>query len=212
MLDEKLNQYLLGTIPANEDWIEKLEIYAKENDVPIMDPVGIQFLQQLIRIHKPERILEIGTAIGYSALRMLEANPNASITSIERDKVRYDYAIKVIEEQNKASQIRIIHGDALEVVEELRERDSFDLLFIDAAKGQYQRFFELYSPAIRKGGLIISDNVLFKGYVANPSEKQPRLSKIANKINTYNRWLIEKEEFHTSIVPVGDGVAITIKK
>ncbi|WP_430785101.1 O-methyltransferase [Virgibacillus flavescens] len=211
MLDKKLNEYLLGTIPSNEDWVENLETYAKENDVPIMDPIGMQFLQQLIRIHKPMRILEIGTAIGYSALRMLEANPTANITTIERDKARYDFAVNVIKEQNKTSQIEIIHGDALEVVNELNEKHTFDLLFIDAAKGQYQRFFELYSPIIRKGGLIISDNVLFKGYVANPSEKPHRLTKIANKIKAYNQWLIEKEEFHTSIVPVGDGVAITIK-
>ncbi|WP_404453131.1 O-methyltransferase [Virgibacillus necropolis] len=212
MNDELLNQYLQETIPLNEEWVNKLESYAKENHVPIMDAVSMHFLQQLIRIHQPARILEIGTAIGYSALRMLQANPNATITTIERDEERFKYALDVIKAQNKLQQIQVIHGDALEVVEEIRNQDQFDFMFIDAAKGQYKRFFELYSPSIRKGGLIISDNVLFKGYVANPSNDNPKFTKIANKINNYNQWLINNENFHTVIVPIGDGIAISIKK
>lgn len=212
MNDEGLKKYLQETIPPNDEWVSHLELYAKENHVPIMDPVSMQFLQQLIRIHKPDRMLEIGSAIGYSALRMLQANPNASITTIERDSERYKFAIDVIKTQNKHKQIQVIFGDAIDVAERIISQNSFDLLFIDAAKGQYKRFFELYSSSIRKGGIIISDNVLFKGYVANPSNANPRLSKIANKINNYNQWLINNENYHTTIVPVGDGVAISIKK
>ncbi|MFZ3576456.1 O-methyltransferase [Virgibacillus sp. DJP39] len=212
MHDELLKKYLQESLPLNKEWVDNLEFYAKENHVPIMDPVSMHFLQQLIRIHKPERILEIGTAIGYSALRMQQANPEAFITTIERDEERYKYAVKVIEEQNRLNQINVIFGDALEVVKEVVSYKSFDLLFIDAAKSQYQRFFELYSTAVRKGGLIISDNVLFKGYVANPSNDNQRVSKIANKINNYNKWLLNNDKFHTTIVPIGDGIAISIKK
>ncbi|ASK63111.1 SAM-dependent methyltransferase [Virgibacillus phasianinus] len=212
MNDKELNQYLQGTIPINEKWITELERYAKENRVPIMEPVSMNFLQQIIRIHQPARILEIGTAIGYSALRMLQANPGALITTIERDESRFTYAVNEIKALNKHEQINVIFGDALEVAEEITNQGPFDLLFIDAAKGQYKRFFELYSPSIRKSGIVISDNVLFKGYVANPSEDNPRFSKIAGKINTYNQWLINNESFHTSIVPIGDGIAISIKK
>lgn len=212
MIDNQLNQYLRNLSTSNEKWVDQLEKYAEENNVPIMDPLSIQFVQQLIRIHQSSAILEIGTAIGYSALRMLQANPNASITTIERDKDRYDFAMAEIKKQKKLSQIRVIHGDALEVSDTVTKQGTFDLLFIDAAKGQYQRFFEIYSPFIRKGGIIISDNVLFKGYVANPSNDNPRLSKIANKIKSYNQWLTSNENFHTSIVPIGDGIAISIKK
>lgn len=212
MIDNQLNQYLRNLSTSNEKWVDQLEKYAEENNVPIMDPLSIQFVQQLIRIHQSSAILEIGTAIGYSALRMLQANPDASITTIERDKDRYDFAMAEIKKQKKLSQIRVIHGDALEVSDTVTKQGTFDLLFIDAAKGQYQRFFEIYSPFIRKGGIIISDNVLFKGYVANPSNDNPRLSKIANKIKSYNQWLTSNENFHTSIVPIGDGIAISIKK
>ncbi|ASN05148.1 O-methyltransferase [Virgibacillus necropolis] len=212
MNDDLLNQYLLGTIPASEEWVSKLELYAKEHHVPIMDPVSMHFLQQLIRIHEPAHILEIGTAIGYSALRMLQANPNAFITTIERDAERFNYALDEIKSQDKLERINVVYGDALEVAEKITGQSSFDLMFIDAAKGQYKRLFELYSPSIQKGGLIISDNVLFKGYVANPSDDNPRSTKIANKIKNYNNWLINNENFHTTIVPIGDGIAISIKR
>ena len=212
MKDERLNKYLQESIPANVKWVTELELYAKENHVPIMDPISMHFLQQLIRIQQPKCILEIGTAIGYSALRMLEAKPDASIVSIERDVERYKFAVDFIQAQNQQQQIQVLYGDALELAQNVHSQAPFDLLFIDAAKGQYQRFFELYSSSIRKGGLIISDNVLFKGYVADPSEDNLRLTKIANKINNYNHWLINNPGFHTTIVPIGDGVAISIKK
>lgn len=212
MNDHHLNSYLQDTIPSNEKWVTELESYAQENHVPIMDAVSMHFVQQLIRIHQPNRILEIGTAIGYSALRMLQASPNASIVSIERDESRYKFALDIIKKQGKQEQIKILHGDALELSADITNQEPFDLLFIDAAKGQYQRFFELYSSVVRKGGLILSDNVLFKGYVVSPSENNPKFTKIATKINNYNQGLINHPDFHTSIVPIGDGVAISIKK
>lgn len=209
---ERLKRYLHDSIPENEKWVTELEAYAQENHVPIMDAVSMHFVQQLIRIQQSKHILEIGTAIGYSALRMLQANPDASIVTMERDEDRYKFAMDVIKEQNKQQQIEVLYGDALDLATDMNGRAPFDLLFIDAAKGQYQRFFELYRSSIQKGGLIITDNVLFKGYVASPSEDNPRYTKIASKINNYNQWLINHPDFHTSIVPIGDGVAISIKK
>nr|WP_245345307.1 O-methyltransferase [Halobacillus andaensis] len=198
-------------MPPVSKEIKELENYARQHKVPIMEPLGIDFLMQLIRIHKPDRILEIGTAIGYSALRMLEAYPIAEIVTIERDFVRYEEAKKHFKSFGKEDRIQLIHGDALAVQDEVAESGWFDLIFIDAAKGKYEEFFNLYAPLLKDNGIIVSDNVLFKGAVANSEQAPERLQKIASKVRTFNQLLKDNKNYHTSIVPIGDGVAITVK-
>ncbi|WP_188453560.1 O-methyltransferase [Virgibacillus oceani] len=211
-MDRNEQYYLTQLLPPQEEWVTELERQAEIERIPIMDPLGIHFLMQLINMNKPNTILEIGTAIGYSALRMLEANPLAQIVTIERDEKRYHQALENIQSQSKQKQIHVIYGDALEKSQEIINRGLFDLMFIDAAKGQYQRFFELYCQCIPSGGVIVSDNVLFKGYVADSEKIHSRNSKIGQKIRNYNEWLINHPDFTTTIVPIGDGVAISIKK
>ncbi|WP_164668528.1 O-methyltransferase [Virgibacillus doumboii] len=211
-MDEKLNDYLKQKLPANDDWVLELEQVARDERVPIMDPLGINFMMQLIRLNKPERILEIGTAIGYSALRMVEANPDATVVTIEKDEHRYKQAVHNIKKLGMENKIEIIHGDALEVLNRLTIEYQFDMVFIDASKGQYKRFFELSGPFLSKSGFIISDNVLFKGFVADPDKEHARMQNIAKKIREYNDWLIQHPEFTTTIVPIGDGVAVSNKK
>ncbi|WP_079708425.1 O-methyltransferase [Paraliobacillus ryukyuensis] len=205
-------EYLQSLLEESAEWARQLEEYAKENHVPIMEPLGMQFLMQLIRLKQPNKIVEIGAAIGYSALRMQEAYPEATITTIERDEERYQEARKNVTAYDKQGKIHLIFGDALECSNEIEKKGPFDLLFIDAAKGQYQRFFELYAPMLTTDGVIITDNVLFKGLVADPTKADKRKQKLANKIKAYNTWLTSHPDYNTSIVPVGDGVAITTKK
>ncbi|WP_047986367.1 O-methyltransferase [Ornithinibacillus californiensis] len=212
-MEEYLTNYLMKHLPSTEQWVKELETQAKEDHIPIMDPVGINFLMQLIRLNKPGKILEIGAAIGYSALRMNEANPDASITTIEKDDIRYQQAVKNIANLKKESKIEIIHGDALEVISKLGEdNQTYNCIFIDAAKGQYKRFFELSMPLLEENGIIISDNVLFRGYVLDPNFEQPRYKKMVDKIRAYNEWLANHPSFITTILPIGDGVAISYKK
>lgn len=211
-MDEKLRNYLSRSLPSAANWAAELERIAVNENVPIMDPVGINFVMQLIRLNKPSRILEIGTAIGYSALRMLEANPNATIVTIERDEQRYNQAVQNVRELGFQDNIQIIFGDAIEILNELKVDNQFDLVFIDASKGQYKRFFELSSPLLSENGFVLSDNVLFKGYVADPEKQHPRFQKLASKIREYNEWLIKHPDYVTTIVPIGDGVAISNKK
>ncbi|MBP1968749.1 putative O-methyltransferase YrrM [Virgibacillus natechei] len=211
-MEEQLTSYLNKRLPEQEDWVIDLEEQAKKENVPIMEPVGMHFVMQLIKLKKPTRILEIGTAIGYSALRMVEAYPDTSIVTIEKDEARYHQAKVNIKNQHKISNIKIIHGDALDKINELVEENStFDFIFIDAAKGQYKRYFELASPMLTEEGCILSDNVLFKGYVVNPKQALSRHEKMVNKIQNYNEWLTKHPDFTTSIVPIGDGVAISLK-
>ncbi|MGP4041769.1 O-methyltransferase [Gracilibacillus sp. D59] len=205
-------KYLDTITPIQDDWIQQLEEEANQNHVPIMDKQGIALLQQLIRLHQPAKILEIGTAIGYSALRMLEAKSDAKVVSIERNQEMYDRAMKNIQEQNQEEHIDVIFGDALEVDEKVAEKGPYQMIFIDAAKGQYRHFFEKYGQMLTDKGVMVTDNVLFRGLVVNPEEAPKRLQKLANKIDQYNQWLLQHPSYHTTILPVGDGVAISVKK
>ncbi|WP_028783300.1 O-methyltransferase [Thalassobacillus devorans] len=208
----RTEEYLASLLPANPLWADELEQFAKENQVPIMEPSGIHYLMQLVRVKRPKRILEIGAAIGYSALRMLEAYPGTTIVTIERDPERYQQARTNLERLDEDTRIELVLGDALELQDEIHEKGPFDLLFIDAAKGQYQKFFEYYSQMITDEGIIVSDNVLFKGYPAGKDDDNKRMQKIGDKIRSYNDWLISHPHYHTTIVPVGDGIALTVKK
>ncbi|MEN1969313.1 O-methyltransferase [Lentibacillus sp. N15] len=211
-MDESLTSYLTNLLPIQSEWVQELEAQAQKDRVPIMDPVSMQFIMQLIRLQQPKRILELGTAIGYSALRMLEAYPKATIVTLERDEQRYQQAVRNINAQQKQEQIDIMLGDALDIVPDVLAKGPFNMVLIDAAKGQYQKFFTLYSPAVANSGVIITDNVLFKGYVSDQKKQHPRFQKLGGKIRSYNEWLIDHPDYHTSIIPIGDGVAMSIKK
>ncbi|GGJ48994.1 O-methyltransferase [Virgibacillus salexigens] len=211
-MDEQLINYLSKILPAREENISDLEKKAKIEKIPIMEPISMHFVLQMLRLKQPINILEIGTAIGYSALRMLEAVPNASIITIEKDEQRYQEAIKNIQKQGKEEQIHVIHGDALEQLNNLQKDQLFDVIFIDAAKGQYRRFFEQSAPYLNKAGMILTDNVLFRGYVAQQELAPARFKNMVKKIDNYNEWLMHHPDFTTTIVPIGDGVAISSKK
>ncbi|MED3571521.1 O-methyltransferase [Cytobacillus praedii] len=212
MENEKLHAYIEEIIPARPELFQRMEAYAKENGVPIMELVGIEAMIQLLRIQQPKNILEVGTAIGYSALRMAEALPNCKIVTIERDAERYELAEQFISEAGKEGQILIIKGDALEAEPLIKEYGPFQSIFIDAAKGQYQRFFEMYSQYLDDFGVIITDNVLFKGLVCEPEIENKRTRNLVKKIDSFNKWLMNHPDFYTTILPVGDGVAISKKR
>lgn len=211
-MNGQLEQYLLRNLPTVEEWVIELEEQALNNHVPIMDKVSMNFLMQLVSIRKPQRILEIGTAIGYSALRMLEAYSNTSIITIEKDEYRYQQAVKNINRLQKQMNITPMYGDAREKMAELAcHNDKFDFVFIDAAKGEYQQYFEIAHSLLSDDGLIVSDNILFRGYVAGVEEPPQRYKKITEKIRAYNEWLVKLPDFTTTIVPIGDGLAISKK-
>ncbi|GAJ58073.1 caffeoyl-CoA O-methyltransferase [Geobacillus thermoleovorans B23] len=213
LLSNDIVSYLQKLRPAPDEDIEEMEQYAYRHRIPIMDPVSVEVLLFILKLIRPRRILEIGTAIGYSAIRMAKALPDARIVTIEKDRERYERARFYIEKTNTKRQIEAVLGDALAVEAGVAAAAPFDVLFIDAAKGQYERFFTLYEPFVAAGGLIISDNVLFKGLVAAeaPADNR-RLWNIARKIRRYNEWLMSRSGYDTVIIPVGDGLAISKKR
>ncbi|WP_070120768.1 O-methyltransferase [Bacillus marinisedimentorum] len=212
MVPENITRYVESIIPERSGLIEEMERYAKEHRVPIMELTGIETLLQLLRMKEPDTILEIGTAIGYSAIRMAQALPNVHIYTIERDEDRYKRALDYINRAGLEGRIHILLADALEAKDKLPDSIQFGAIFIDAAKGQYARFFELYSPMLSEGGTIISDNVLFKGLVAEEHVNHKRIRPMVEKLKKYNKMLMGHEEYDTAILPVGDGIAISKKR
>lgn len=212
MINEELQKYIEQLIPERPNILLKMEQYAKEHHVPIMELAGIEGMLQLLRLQQPKNILEVGTAIGYSATRMIYTVPDTQVVTIERDQERYEVAEGFFKEAGIESQVVLIKGDALEVSEEVQSHGPYDCIFIDAAKGQYRKFFEQYSPLLTASGMIITDNVLFKGLVAVSHIENKRTKNIVNKINDFNLWLMKHPEYHTVILPVGDGIAISKKR
>lgn len=212
METEKLQLYINELIQDRPEILAEMEQYAQEFEVPIMELTGIETMLQLLRIQQPKSILEVGTAIGYSALRMAFTLPTTKIVTIERDAERLEKAKEFVKRAEKQSQIVLISGDALEVEAEIKEYAPYDTIFIDAAKAQYRRFFDMYSKYLSDTGIIITDNVLFKGMVAEGNIENRNIRALVRKIKDFNSWLMRHPDYDTVIIPVGDGLAISKKR
>lgn len=186
--------------------ITNLEIYAKENNVPIIQKEGLNFLIEYIKQNNVKTILEIGTAIGYSSINMALVSDDIQITTIERNEKMYKQAIKNIKDFNLENRINVIYGDALDTV----VQGKYDLIFIDAAKAQYIKFFEKYKQKLQMNGTIITDNLNFHGLALHPEEIHSKnLKALVRKINNYKDFLINNKEFQTVFYEIGDGIAVS---
>lgn len=186
--------------------MKELEEYAKINNIPIMQKDGILYLINYIKENNIKNILEIGSAIGYSSIMMASINSDIRITTIERDKDRYDLAVFNIKKYNLDKQINIIYGDAVDT----DITGMYDLIFIDAAKGKNIFFFEKYKNNLVKGGTIITDNLSFHGLVEDSDLVKTKNQRgIVNKIKDFISFLDNNEEFATEYIPVGDKIAIS---
>ena len=185
-----------------------IEDYAKDNYVPIMLKDGIEYLCNYIKENNIKNILEVGSAIGYSAIKMALVSEDITITTIEKDENRYNMAVDNIHKFNLDKRINIILGDAREV--ELT--DKYDLIFIDASKGNNIYFFEKFTDNLAQNGVIITDNLSFHGRVEDASliTSKNQLG-IVKKIKTFIEYLDNNKEFTTTYVNVGDKIAISKK-
>ena len=187
--------------------IEEIETYARNNNIPIMLPDGILFLTEFIKKNKIKKILEIGTAIGYSAIKMSLVSNDILVTTIERDNNRYQEALKNIKKFHLEKQIKIIFDDAFNV--NLDEK--FDLIFIDAAKSQSIKFFEKFKNNLNDSGFIVTDNINFHGLTKEKYIKNRNTRQLVRKINEYVEFLHNNKEFITYFVADGDGISISRK-
>ena len=190
--------------------ILEMEEYAKEHNVPIIEKDSIAFIMKFIKANDVKDILEIGSAIGYSSILMASVKDDVKVTTIERDEVRYMECLKNVKKCGLEDRINVVYQDALEVN---LSNVSYDLIFIDAAKGQYTKFFEKYKYFLRPGGVIITDNLKFHGHVGNRDNIASRnLKQLVGKIENYIDFLKENEEFETKFYDVGDGLSVSIRK
>ena len=185
-------------VDENKVLLKEIEKYAKENKVPIMQKDGIKFLTNYVQEQGVKSILEVGTAIGYSAICMALVDPKIKITTIERDEERYLEAIKNI--KNFGFNVQI--------------DKKFDLIFFDAAKAQNIHFFTYFEKNLEKHGTIITDNIFFHGYTYMDPEKieSRNVRGIARKIRDYVSFLEENDSYETVIKKIGDGIAVTRRK
>lgn len=192
---------------------EDMREYAELHNVPIIEPEVKDFLKVMLKMKKPKTILEIGTAIGYSAIIMSLFTPkDTKIYTIERNEKMYELAKINISSKSMNDKITLIEGDALEVLEKnLENIGNIDLLFIDGAKSKYEDIFNIVSEKLLKGSIIIADNVLFKGMITDDSLVVRRKKTIVRKMRNYLEYVMGDENLVTSIVPIGDGVAISYK-
>ena len=185
-----------------------MEVYAKKNNIPIMLSDGISFLCNYIKDNNVKSILEIGSAIGYSAIRMASMGEDIKVTTIERDIDRYNVAVNNINKYGMVKKINIINGDAMDVL--LDDSNRFDLIFIDASKGHNIDFFNKYKKYLNKDGVIITDNLSFHGLVEDESLVKTKNQRgIVRKIKLFIEFLDNNKEFITEYVDVGDRISIS---
>ncbi len=206
-----MEQYLKNLIINDSTVLDEMELFAKENCVPIVQKETAKFLQFMVSVKKPIKILELGTAIGYSAILMsMNASKDTSIVTIERDPNMIKYAEANIKKYGYTDKIAIKEGECLEVLKTLDEK--FDLIFMDAGKGHYNHFLPECLRLLNKDGIIIADNVLFRGMVANDELVVRRKITIVKRMRKYLELVSKDKNLITSIIPMGDGIAVTTRR
>ncbi len=209
--EEYITEYIRELLPERTPFLSELENYAKENKVPIIEPEIAQLIRFLLKLHRPKEILEVGTAIGYSAITMAETlKKDFQITSLEKDPLMIDLAMLNIEKAGFKKEIKIIEGDALDTFPHLTKQ--YDFIFLDAAKGQYIEFMDYSLKLLEPGGIIVSDNVLYKGLVAQKSEVKRRQRTLVTRLRAYLDLINHIEGVTSSVIPIGDGLALTYKE
>ena len=211
IVDERCVSFINSLDPGNPDYLNEIELYARKTNVPIIRTEMQSFLKLLLSIKKPLRILEVGTAIGFSALLMSEYAPkDCTITTIEKYEKRIPIARGNFEKAGKLDQITLLTGDATDILKKLKE--PYDFIFMDAAKGQYIHFLPDILRLLNQGGILVSDNVLQDGDIIESRYAVTRRNRtIHARMRDYLYELKHMDKIITSILPVGDGVTLSVK-
>ena len=206
-----MEDYIRGLIPERTGTLKEIEDFARENGVPIVQKETGVFLEFMTSMKKPKKILELGTAVGFSSILMYEsAGVEPDIVTIERDEKMIEMAKINLDRFNLRDKIKIEQGDCLEVLERLD--DKFDLIFMDAGKGHYNHFLPHCLRLLKDDGIIVADNVLFRGMVASQELVKRRKITIVKRMRTYLDLVTQYERLITSVIPMGDGIAVTKRR
>ena len=204
-----VTDYINNTLGESDGFLAELEKYAEENHVPIVTKDTAWLLRSLMMMQKPKKILEIGTAIGYSAILFAKYS-DAYIVTLEKDEDTAVVAKENIKKAGLSERIEVIVGDAMESIKGID--DTFDFVFLDANKSHYKDYLPDIMRNLSDGGVIVSDNILYKGMVANDELVTKRQKTIVKNLREYLNILTNHTELVTSIIPIGDGVALSVRK
>ena len=207
------HNYLDELIPKRDEFLENLRYKSslEESFAPIVQKSTEQLIVTLLKLIKPRRVLEVGTAVGYSAILMAQNLPeDSAIVTIERYKKHADIAVDNVFEAGFEKKIKVIEGEAAEVLHWLD--GGFDFIFLDAAKGQYIEFLPDIMRLLNSGGVLLSDNILYHGMIEDEEKVERRKITIVKRLHMYLEEIMNNENLTTSIIPIGDGVALSVKK
>ena len=206
-----ITEYIRGEIPKRSGILAELEEYAEKNSIPIVQPETAKLLEVITAMKRPERILEVGCAIGYSAILMAEyLSENGSITTLEGDAEMTGLARKNIEKAGLSDKITVINNDAKEVLPTLT--GEYDIIFLDGPKAHYIYMLNDCIRLLKSGGALIADNILYKGMTADEEHVVRRKITIVKRLRHFVSAQMQRGELETVILPLGDGVTVSVKK
>lgn len=208
---EHIVDYLNQTLPKSEGLLGELEDYAQKHLTPIIQKEVRCLLDCILTYKKPQRILEVGTAIGYSAIFFAKhTGKNGEVITLEKDADYIKRAKENFAKSDVYDKINLIEGDAVETITNID--GEFDVVFLDANKSKYRHYFDVIFPKIKNGGLLICDNILYKGMVSNDELLPRKHYTIVRALRDFLPFLANHPMLSTSIIPIGDGVTISVKR
>lgn len=209
ILREDQVEYLASLRKQLDPLLKEMEVFATKNKIPILDWMSAEFLEQLVLISKPKNVLEIGTAIGYSSIRIArKLRKKASFDTIEKSKNNIKLAKEYIKRAKFTSSVNILEGDALEIMPGLDKK--YDLIFLDADKEDYEKLFYYSLMILKKGGVLFVDNLLWHGYTAAKSVPES-YKKSTKTIREFNKMFMNSTALHSTILSIGDGIGLGVK-
>ncbi|MDO4925395.1 MAG: O-methyltransferase [Turicibacter sp.] len=211
IVNHEVENYIRETLKDKEGLLKELEEYAAEYNVPIVHKEVSDLLKVILKVQKPKEILEVGCAIGYSSILFSTATDGkAKIITVERSEKMIERAKENFKKSGFEENITLLEGDAEELLKNVD--GTFDMIFLDAAKGQYKLFYDLVIDKLKVGGLLISDNILYKGMIADDNLVMRRKKTIVKRMRNYLDYICNCDYLSTSLIPIGDGVALSYKE
>ncbi len=208
-----ITTFIRENLGKHSGLLAELEEYAEKESIPIVQPETAKLISSFSYMKKPEKILEVGCAIGYSAILMSQGlAQNGKITTLEFNPDMVKIARENIKKAGLSEKIEVIEADAKDYLKEIKEDESFDFIFLDGPKAHYIYMIEDCFRLLKKGGILVADNILYKGMTAERSLVIRRKITIVKRLQKFIKALCEDERFETSIIPIGDGVTLSVKK
>lgn len=207
----ELEQYLESLLPERDELLLEMEAHALRETIPVITPAVGNVLGQLVKLSRSQRILEIGTAIGYSTLWLARAAAewDGQVVTLDMNKQRIAAAQDYFVRAGVSGRITPLYGDARKLIPTLTQE--FDFIFIDGAKGEYEAYLELVLPLLRLGGMLVLDNVLFRGWVVPGAVYEEKYERMVSGLRRFLEQLSRHPQLSTSVLPLGDGLAISIR-